>query len=108
MANDEADESMKVVRDGEIEHPCDPLQSVPPHVYDQIIEACRPFYAFREPIETASLPGSTSLQVNHLQLPPRFEDSVAQHQRQKATAKRRIVSPSPEVRQRRAGSLSGL
>lgn len=101
MANSAADESMEVVREAENEHLYEPFQEVPPHVYDQIIEACRPFYALRELDEAPSLPDSTGLQTNHLQLPLRFEDSVAQQQRRPkaTTAKRRIVSPSPEVRQ---------
>jgi hypothetical protein len=100
MANSAADESMKIVREAENEHLYEPFQEVPPHVYDQIIEACRPFYALREPDEAPSLPDSTGQQTKHLQLPLRFEDSVAhrQHRPKATTAKRRIVSPSPEVR----------
>jgi hypothetical protein len=101
MANSAADECMKVVRQAEKEHPSDPFYAVPPQVYDQIIEACRPFYALRGPADaSSSLPGSSPVfQAKYLQLPLRFEDSVAQHQRPKAaTAKRRVVSPSPEVR----------
>jgi hypothetical protein len=113
MANSAADECMKVVREADKEHACDPFYAVPPQVYDQIIEACRPFYALREPAAaSSSLPGaSPGLQANHLQLPLRFEDSVKQHQRPKAaTAKRRIVSPSPEVRLCKAfhRSIEGL
>jgi len=60
------------------------------NVYSQILEACRPFYAFPLATGDASDPTLRSL-------PIRFEEAVARETAPDGNQVPRSVSPSPEV-----------
>jgi hypothetical protein len=70
------------------------MHILPPYVYEHIVEACqacRPFYAIEQQA------GDGKETSGSVQLPMRFEDSVALSKAQKNLSKIRLVSPSPEV-----------
>jgi hypothetical protein len=79
------------------------MHLVPSHVYDQIIEACRPFYAMEQGTQQQAGQG-TLVSSSALKLPMRFEDSVELSRAQNNDPVRRLVSPTPEVRGRRSWS----
>jgi hypothetical protein len=73
---------------------------LPVCVYQEIIEACRPFYEIEQRAQEQAGQG-TLASSSDLKIPIRFDDSVALSKTRQNNTVRRLVSPSPEVRVRR-------